>query len=347
MSELNSINSMEPDTNETIQDIAMKLVTEQMKQESSLTGGPSERTIFVLGSKGAGKSTLINRFLDRDDITRPTLALEYSFGRRTASGQGAQKNICNVWELGSLVNSNQLIEVPVRSHGLATFAAVIVLDLSQPDRLWTDLQCILNGLKQAISKNCSAKEVIEMKERMKQKVGIDHEDLNTLEILPFPVIIVGGKYDAFQNVDSEIKKHVCRCLRSISHAIGAALIFYTSKNASLSKMIRDAMNHLGFGSPSNPFKALALDHNGPLVVPFGGDSWEKIGVTPTNSERIGMNYSAQIPQVGTEKVAIPDDPAKDGGFKERVIDELRAQKDDELMRLLKDTEIRMKFEAVQ
>lgn len=252
-----------------------------------------------------------------------------------------------MWELGSLVNSNQLIEVPLRSHGLATFSAVIVLDLSLPDRLWTDLECVLNGLKQALEKNCSSKEIAEMEEAMRQKVGVDHVDLNTLEVLPFPVIIVGGKYDQFQNLDSEIKKHVCRCLRSIAHAIGAALIFYTSKNTALTKMTRDAMNYLGFGSPSNPFKTTAADHNGPIVIPFGADSWEKIGVTPTNSERIGLNYSSQIPQVGTEKVAIPDDPAKDGGFRERVIDELRALKDEELMRLLKDTEMRMKFEAVQ
>ncbi|XP_058814743.1 cytoplasmic dynein 2 light intermediate chain 1 [Topomyia yanbarensis] len=344
---MSELNSMEIDISETIQDIAIKLVSEQMKNESRLTAGPSERTIFVLGSKGAGKSTLINKFLDRDDVPRPTLALEYSFGRRTASGQGAQKNICNVWELGSLVNSNQLIEVPVRSNGLTTFSAVIVLDLSQPDRLWTDLECALNGLKQAVNKNCSSHDLVTMLELMKQRVGSDHADLNTLEIVPFPVVIVGGKYDLFQSLDSEIKKHVCRCLRSISHAIGAALIFYTSKNTALSKIIRDTMNHLGFGSPSNPFKSTATDHNGPVVIPFGGDSWERIGVMPTNSERIGINYSAQIPQIGTEQVAIPDDPAKDVGFKEKVIDDLRAQKDEELMRLLKDTEIRMKFETVQ
>ncbi|XP_055593086.1 cytoplasmic dynein 2 light intermediate chain 1 [Uranotaenia lowii] len=345
MSELSSMEVTEP--SETIQDIALKLVTEQMKQDASLSVEPNERTIFVLGSKGAGKSTLINRFLDRDDITRPTLALEYSFGRRTASGQGAQKNICNVWELGSLVNSNQLIEVPVRSHGITTFGVVVVLDLSQPERIWTDLECVLNGLKQAVTKNCSPDEIKRMKDHMKAKIGPDHVDISSLEILPFPVVIIGGKYDIFQNIDSEVKKHVCRCLRSIAHAVGAALIFYTSRNAALSKILRDVMNHLGFGSPSNPFKTNATDHNGPVVIPFGGDSWEKIGVTPTNSERIGLTYSAQIPQVGTEKVIVPDDPSKDAGFKERIIDELRAQKDEELMRLLKDTEIRMKFETVQ
>ncbi|XP_058454771.1 cytoplasmic dynein 2 light intermediate chain 1 [Malaya genurostris] len=344
---MSELNSMEVDASETIQDIAIKLVAEQMKNESRLTMGPNERTILVLGSKGAGKSTLINKFLDRDDVPRPTLALEYSFGRRTAAGQGAQKNICNVWELGSLVNSNQLIEVPVRSNGLLTFSAVIVLDLFQPDRLWTDLECALNGLKQAINKNCPSSDLVTMLDLMKQKIGPDHKDISTLEIVPFPVVIVGGKYDLFQSLDSEIKKHVCRCLRSIAHAIGAALIFYTIKNAALSKITRDTMNHLGFGSPSNPFKTTTTDHNGPIVIPFGGDSWEKIGVMPTNSERIGINYSAQIPQIETDKVAIPDDPAKDIGFKESVIDELRAQKDEELLRLLKDTEIRMKFEAVQ
>lgn len=50
MSELNSI---ELDSSETIQDIALKLVTEQLKNDSHLKVGPSERTIFVLGSKGA------------------------------------------------------------------------------------------------------------------------------------------------------------------------------------------------------------------------------------------------------------------------------------------------------
>ncbi|XP_053696554.1 cytoplasmic dynein 2 light intermediate chain 1 [Sabethes cyaneus] len=344
---MSELNSMEIDMSETIQDIAMKLVAEQKKNETSLTTGPSERTIFVLGSKGAGKSTLINKFLDRDDSTRPTLALEYSFGRKTAAGQGAQKNVCNVWELGSLANSSQLIEVPVRSSVLNTFSAVIVLDLSQPDRLWTDLECALNGVKQAVNKHCTSNDITKMLDFMKQRIGVDHDDLNTLEIVPFPVLIIGGKYDLFQNLDTEIRKHVCRCLRSVTHAIGAALIFYSTKNASLSKIVRDTMNHLGFGSPSNPIKTTATDHNGPIVVPYGGDSWERIGVTPTNSERIGLNYSAEIPQVGMERAVLPDDPAKDAGFQEREIDELRAQRDEELMRFLKDTEIRMKFETVQ
>jgi dynein light intermediate chain 2, cytosolic len=40
-------------TNEdTIQDIAIKLVKEQTHNEEANANGPKERTIFVLGSKG-------------------------------------------------------------------------------------------------------------------------------------------------------------------------------------------------------------------------------------------------------------------------------------------------------
>ncbi|XP_052870775.1 cytoplasmic dynein 2 light intermediate chain 1-like [Anopheles cruzii] len=344
---MSELNSMEVDTTETIQDIAIKLVTEQLKNETSLAVGPTERTIFVLGSKGVGKSTLINRFLDRDDMPRPTLALEYSFGRRTASGQGAQKSICNVWELGSLANSSQLIEMPIRSHGVETFSTIVMLDLSHPDRLWTDLEAVVNGLKQAVSRHASQGQTDEMKNQTVLRVGKDHPDLATLELFPFPIVIVGGKYDLFQNLDSEVRKHVCRCLRSIAHTLGAAVLFYSSKNSALTKLARDTMNHLGFGSPSNPFRTTAFDHSAPLVIPFGGDSWERIGVTPTNSERIGHSFSTQIPQVAMTNGILPDDPAKDPGFREPSIDELRSHKDEELMYVLKDTEIRMKFEVVQ
>jgi dynein light intermediate chain 2, cytosolic len=40
------------DQEETIQDIAIKLVKEQTKNDETSGNGPKERTIFVLGSKG-------------------------------------------------------------------------------------------------------------------------------------------------------------------------------------------------------------------------------------------------------------------------------------------------------
>lgn len=310
---------------------------------------------------------MISNFLDRPDTMRkPTLALEYSFGRRTGGlGQGIQKQICNVWELGSLSNSQSLINVPIKSHGLMNFAAIIVLNLQHPDRLWSDLEASLNGLKQGISSYQTSELTEKLKQNAVNRVGMDHPDLSTLELFALPTVIVGGFYDKFQDfgeldsignldfscwnivfADPAIKKHVGRCLRSIAHTLGAALIYHSSQHSSLSKTLRDTFSHFGFNSPSKPFRTVATDYNEPLIIWFGQDSWQQIGVGPSNSERIAVTYNKQIPQVESDSVALPADPAKDINFREAVIDELRVQKDEELLRLIKESDIRSKFQSV-
>lgn len=111
--------------------------------------------------------------------------------------------------------------------------------------------------------------------------------------------------------------------------------------------MRDTFNHFGFGSPSKPFRNTVIDYNEPLIIWFGKDSWQNIGVGPTNSERIAVTYGAQIPQIDTNsELVLPNNPAKDSNFREAVIDELRAQKDDELLRWIKDNEFRDKFQPI-
>lgn len=152
-----------------------------------------------------GKTSIINNFLDRSETIKPTLALEYSFGRRTGGpGQGLQRNVCNVWELGSLSNSSSLMNVPIKSHGFDNFAAVIVLNLMYPDRLWGDLEAALNGLKQALD-TCASKEKIEMwKKNAAKRVGVNHPDLATLDLFPLPIVIIGGCYDKFQDFGKDM-----------------------------------------------------------------------------------------------------------------------------------------------
>lgn len=68
---------------------------------------------------------------------------------------------------------------------------------------------------------------------------------------------------------------------------------------------------------------------------------------PTNSERIAVTYDEQIPQIHTGASAVlPANPATETDFREAVIDELRAQKDEELLRWIKDNEFRNKFQAI-
>lgn len=291
---------------------------------------------------------MINSFLDRNEPVRPTLALEYSFARRTnSSGQSSQKLIANIWELGSLANSNQLIDVPIKSHGLRHFSAIIMLNLLEPAQLLTDLESSLHGLKESISNFYSDGEIRQFKDNiLKEGSFREHPDVNTLEIMPCTTIVVGGMYDKFENqVDPEVKKHVVRFLRSVSHTLGASLIFYSTKIPSLSKTIRDVMNNLSFASPQNPFRSHKTDHNEPVLISHFSDSWEKIGVTPSNSERIAITFSSQIQQNKSKESRETTDPTKDPNFREPVIDDLRAMKDEELFRLIKSSEMKVKFDS--
>nr|AAY54788.1 IP11519p [Drosophila melanogaster] len=316
------------------------------------TTTPKERTILVLGSKCVGKTTAINKFFDREEhATRPTLALEYSFGRRIGSGKSPQ--VMNVWELGSLDNAEQLLEVPMRTHGLQQLAVILMLDLSQPQRFWTDLECAYKGLRDT-AQQMMEKVTPELREILEQRtverVGQQNKDSEKLDPLPFPVIIVGGKYDVFSGFDPIIRKHTCRCLRSMAHLIGGALLFYSQKMPKLAKVLRDTICHLGFGSPAHPFRSHVVDFNEPLCIWFGTDSWSKIGDTGAQSvERIGATFGMEVPQLQLEKQKLKEttDPAKDPGFKELVIDEIRSQKNEELAGLMRDVLLRGKFESVQ
>ena len=292
---------------------------------------------------------MINNFLDRNEPIRTTLALEYSYARRTnSSGQSNQKLVGNIWELGSLANSSQLIDVPIKSHGLHYLSVVIMLNLSEPNELLSDLESALQGLKQSIGNNYSESEIRELKEKIIERGSHkDHPDMNTLEVMPCQMVIIGGKYDQFENLDSEIRKHVVKFLRSISHTLGASLIFYSIKIPSLSKTVRDIMSNLAFNSPQQPIRVQKTDFNEPIMISAFSDTWEKIGVMPSNSERIAIQFSSQIQQNQEKKEnqEMSVNPANDVNFRETIIDDLRAMKDDELLRLIKNSEIKLKFDS--
>ncbi len=68
---------------DNIWDAAIAL--DQQRRMGIETGGlgwDAETSLVVVGSAGAGKSTLVYRFLDRQEAAKPTLALEYTYARR-------------------------------------------------------------------------------------------------------------------------------------------------------------------------------------------------------------------------------------------------------------------------
>ena len=72
-------------TKQSIWDMAIAHQAEKHQNSSSttLSAQHKETTLLFVGSRNVGKTTLIHRFLERQETSKPTLALEYTFGRKT------------------------------------------------------------------------------------------------------------------------------------------------------------------------------------------------------------------------------------------------------------------------
>nr|XP_019825632.1 PREDICTED: cytoplasmic dynein 2 light intermediate chain 1 isoform X2 [Bos indicus] len=307
---------------ETLWEIAKAEVEKRGSSENEGDGAEiGEKSVFFLGSKNGGKTTIILRCLDRDEPPKPTLALEYTYGRRT-KGHNIPKDIAHFWELGGGTSLLDLISIPITSDTLRTFSIVLVLDLSKPNDLWPTMENLLQATKLNIDKvimklgKKNSKAASEMRQKMWSNMQKDHPDF-----------------------DSEKRKVICKTLRFVAHYYGASLMF-TSKSEALLLKIRGVINQLAFGI--NKSKSICVDQNKPLFITAGLDSLSQIGPPPLPDNDIGKLharspmdlwkkvYEKLFPPKSINTLKDVKDPAKDPQYAESEVDEMRIQKDQEL-----------------
>lgn len=315
-------------------------VSEGRKKRGSLAEGdktPREATVLLVGTRGSGKTTLLQRFLDREETARQTLALEYTYGRKT--GRTLVKDVCHLWELGGGSLFTPLLATPITPRVLPRLSLVLTVDLSRPATLWTDLLALLAALKEEVGR--AAAEVPGMKESLeaatKKRLEIGGNTVES-EVTPFlvPLVIIGGKYDLFQDFDPEEKKVICRALRFVAHTHGASLQFFSARDPGLVKKAKEVLSHLAFGTAES--RNLAQDYNKPLIIPAGSDSLTTINLNESLTlDSWGHKFTARYPQEREEgSTALPEDPARDPTYAEADVDNLRAQKDEELERIRRE-----------
>ncbi|KAM6997247.1 cytoplasmic dynein 2 light intermediate chain 1 [Tautogolabrus adspersus] len=324
---------------------------------SSETGGGeedgvetvSERTVFLMGSKAGGKTSILLRCLDRDEPSKPTLALEYTFGRR-ARGHNTPKDIAHLWELGGGISLSDLVQIPITTVSFRSLSVILILDLSKPNALWGTMERLLQAAQAQLEKVSS-----QAQQGQKSKSGTKHQtsvhsaarvlpkdfpDRELISPFPAPLLIIGSKYDLFQEFDSDKRKVVSKTLRFIAHYYAASLIFTSIKSESLMLKTKGFFSHLAFGLDRG--KTVSSDPSKPLIIPAGSDSFSQIGSPPTTDVDItslhAKNpkdlwkkvYERVFPQENTSEQRELKDPAKDPRYSEPQIDAMRAQKDQEL-----------------
>ncbi|XP_041469369.1 cytoplasmic dynein 2 light intermediate chain 1-like isoform X1 [Lytechinus variegatus] len=349
----------------SIWDIAVLEAEKKNASESKDEGGEtkgSENHILFIGSKNAGKTSIILRFLEKEEAPKPTIALEYTFGRRAKghnmSIQNRVKDICHIWELGGGTFLSQLTEIPLTEDTIMSSSVMVVMDLSQPYELWHTMETLiksaLDRVEQVISKAARNDPSIQdrIKERAWKRIGVDHPDRDMLDPFPLPLVIIGTKYDVYQDFDPEKRKVISKTLRFIAHNYGAALQFSSNKTDGLMSRTKNLVSHLAF-STTLSLKTISVDPNKPISVPFGLDSLEQIGLPPVGDDDLGRSnartpldlwkqaFTSYFPQKSTIK-AIVEDPSKDPQYAEAAVDNMREQKNKELERYRKQAERRAK-----
>jgi dynein light intermediate chain 2 len=177
-------------------------------------------------------------------------------------------------------------------------------------------------------------------------------DREMMDPLLIPLVILGTKYDLFQDYDPEMRKVICRTLRFIAHRSGAHLLFFTTKQETLLGKMRSMVSHLIFATPLS--KTCQTDHSKPLLITAGQDSFQQIGSPPLAEGDIGRvmaktptdlwkhAFTAKFPQQNSADPSMVADPAKDRQFAEPAVDAMRQQKDQELERYRRESERKAK-----
>jgi len=339
-------------------------ITESLPPAPDAPGAADAELLFV-GSKSAGKSTLINAFLQKDEVPKASTPLEYRFARKAAATGG--NVVANVWELAGGAELTTLLKVVLRPERLASSAVAITLDLSEPDSALGTLQQWLNEirrhveamsteLKQSGEKGAA---VLASARKARDQLWSEHPDagveaLEPVQPIGIPIVILANKWDAFEAayVEGEYRKLVCRSLRFFAHQAGASLLCTRQKDKASTSVMRSLLYHIVFGTAAVT-RGLQLDHSKALVVPATADTFTGIGKPPTvegvfadsAADKFKAAWEATFPPKEGSRAREAQDltMVEAEQFAEEAIDQLRREKKTELTRMRKEAEFEAKI----
>ncbi|NXU61461.1 DC2L1 protein, partial [Horornis vulcanius] len=295
-----------------------------------------EKSILFMGNKNGGKTTIILRCLEREESPKPTLALEYTFGRR-ARRHNTPKDVAHFWELGGGTSLVELIRIPITSHNIRSFAVALVLDLSKPNELWTTMERLLQVTRSHVNKILTKLEktnpevAAEIKQRMWNHLQRDHPDYALVDPFPIPLVIIGSKYDIFHVMWTACLLPPKKEKIFPSSSIRGSPIVIPSQ--STPKLMIFLMNLENVETQS-----VSVDPSKPLFIPAGLDSMSQIGPPPASDSDLGKmraNTPLELWKKVFEKTFPPKnfsdlqdtkDPAQDSQYAEYEVDVMRAQK---------------------
>ena len=339
-------------------------------EQKKFTAPPAGRETFILfvGDKKCGKTTAQNFFLNpaKDDTPKPTVALEYTYGRRS-SNNSLQKDIAHIWELGGGKKLADLIKVPMSLERFLNFHVVICIDLSKPSKCFDSLKMWMEIINKRIEE-CMAqlersrkgKKILqEIRKRLDSKYK-SHPDSSIVNPSPVPITIVCTKYDLFANEDPAKRKVLLGAIRYLAHVNGYSVYCTSRKHSALKQLFQKFMSYTCFKHPPtfNAAKRNQTDVSKPLVINASYDLLKKMvmpqGMQQNDNSTMVINKWKESIQSSS---IFPKDEFEEEmddvltytndseNFKEEKIDAGRSVMDEKLAQYKREAERKARIEA--
>lgn len=303
-----------------------------------------ENTAIFVGDKNAGKTSLIQAFLNQygKKEIKSSAPMEYAFGRKS-SLVGSAKELAHLYEIGGGKAFHELMQIPISPERLESTIVVVVLDLSKLNTIMTSLKFWISSIAQQIG-TMVPKEKGKAGKLVNEKhsaIWAAHEDKKYLSPIPIPVLVIANKYDTFIKEDPEKKKWLSRALRFICHRKGCSLIMTSISDKGSITAYKNLLSYFLFNSEIPDTADLGYDKA--LYIPPGLDLMSKIGEPKSLKAGIAGNISAIetlwmetvsefYPQEEEELGEIEKGPDQIDKFKEDKLDLLIKQKSKPIMK---------------
>uniref|UniRef100_A0A1I7RTV0 Cytoplasmic dynein 2 light intermediate chain 1 n=1 Tax=Bursaphelenchus xylophilus TaxID=6326 RepID=A0A1I7RTV0_BURXY len=216
------------------------------------------RTIFVCGMAKSGKTSFINRYFDRNENSEPTFGLSYRFATKTRVNT---KELVEFWELGNSALLSSLTSVCITEKNISGLSTIIFIDPTIPQNIEAVIAPLLTSIRDQVAKIKGEKPKFDMSK--------------SIFYIGIPCVMVIGRYDEFQNFDTERKRTILKLLRFLAHVNGATLMSYSIYQEILVGRGKSLAGNLGFDTAFNVQNS--TDILKPVFVEAGSDSIEDIG----------------------------------------------------------------------
>ncbi|XP_055331733.1 cytoplasmic dynein 2 light intermediate chain 1-like [Paramacrobiotus metropolitanus] len=208
------------------------------------------RNLLILGGKGAGKSTIIQRCQPNNSaaVITETVGLSYSFAIKQNDDE---VQTANIWELGSCPQMKELWRSVVNGQNPSEFAVFLVFDLSRPEVIISIFETFISCISGHSLHD-----------------GNDSRRDNQNEIIvPEKLWLIGNKSDIFHTYELEKRQIISRCLHQCAKALSAG-IMYTSaiKQQMGESRLQKVMEETVFGSKAESLE-IQIDYGKTIFIP--------------------------------------------------------------------------------